>query len=124
MGTAAVGNMMSIPGTSQASIVPSISETCEHGAFDFLLCSLHSEGQTYTEELRNVVKSGIAAAIVGMIYGGLPGARHARQRFIQCSQAEIYQNRVDAVVSHRTEPEHYLFLLLFLHLYRHQEPVS
>ncbi|NP_001017828.1 complex I assembly factor TIMMDC1, mitochondrial [Danio rerio] len=54
------------------------------------------EGQ-YTEELRNVVKSGIASAIVGMIYGGLPGARHARQRFIQCSQAEIYRNRVDAV---------------------------
>lgn len=52
----------------------------------------------YSEELRNIVKSGIAAAMVGMVYGGLPGARHARERFIQLNQAEIYQNRVDAVV--------------------------
>ncbi|XP_016357120.1 complex I assembly factor TIMMDC1, mitochondrial-like isoform X2 [Sinocyclocheilus anshuiensis] len=58
-----------------------------------------SEGQMYSEELRNIVKSGIAAAVVGMVYGGLPGARHARERFIQLSQAEIYQNRVDAVRS-------------------------
>uniref|UniRef100_A0A8C2EYC4 Complex I assembly factor TIMMDC1, mitochondrial n=1 Tax=Cyprinus carpio TaxID=7962 RepID=A0A8C2EYC4_CYPCA len=58
-----------------------------------------SEGQIYSEELRNIVKSGIAAAVVGMVYGGLPGARHARERFIQLSQAEIYQNRVDAVRS-------------------------
>uniref|UniRef100_A0A671SBZ5 Complex I assembly factor TIMMDC1, mitochondrial n=1 Tax=Sinocyclocheilus anshuiensis TaxID=1608454 RepID=A0A671SBZ5_9TELE len=57
------------------------------------------EGQMYSEELRNIVKSGIAAAVVGMVYGGLPGARHARERFIQLSQAEIYQNRVDAVRS-------------------------
>ncbi|KAI2668478.1 Complex I assembly factor TIMMDC1, mitochondrial [Labeo rohita] len=57
------------------------------------------EGQMYSEELRNIVKSGIAAAMVGMVYGGLPGARHARERFIQLNQAEIYQNRVDAVRS-------------------------
>ncbi|XP_052455059.1 complex I assembly factor TIMMDC1, mitochondrial isoform X2 [Carassius gibelio] len=57
------------------------------------------EGQMYSEELRNIVKSGIAAAMVGMVYGGLPGARHARERFIQLSQAEIYLNRVDAVRS-------------------------
>ncbi len=55
----------------------------------------------YSEELSNIVKSGIAAAVVGMVYGGLPGARHARERFIQLSQAEIYQNRVDAVVRHK-----------------------
>uniref|UniRef100_A0A671R8X9 Complex I assembly factor TIMMDC1, mitochondrial n=1 Tax=Sinocyclocheilus anshuiensis TaxID=1608454 RepID=A0A671R8X9_9TELE len=57
------------------------------------------ESQMYSEELRNIVKSAIAAAMVGMVYGGLPGARHARERFIQLSQAEIDQNRVDAVVS-------------------------
>lgn len=60
--------------------------------------SLFSEGQMYSEELRSIVKSGVAAAFVGMIYGGLPGARQARERFIQVSQAEIYQNRLDAVV--------------------------
>lgn len=57
------------------------------------------EGEMYAEESRNIVKCGIAAAIVGMVYGGLPGARHARERFIQLSQAEMYQNRVDAVRS-------------------------
>ncbi|XP_043101521.1 complex I assembly factor TIMMDC1, mitochondrial [Puntigrus tetrazona] len=57
------------------------------------------EGQMYSEELRNIIKSGVAAALVGMVYGGLPGARHARERFIQISQAEIYQNRMDAVRS-------------------------
>ncbi|XP_052001267.1 complex I assembly factor TIMMDC1, mitochondrial-like [Xyrauchen texanus] len=57
------------------------------------------DGQMYSEELRSIVKSGIAAAMVGMVYGGLPGARHARERFIQLSKAEIYQNRMDAVRS-------------------------
>lgn len=67
-----------------------------------MFCSPHSEGEMYSEELRNIVKCGIAAAIVGMVYGGLPGARHARERFIQLSQAAMYQNRVDAVVRHKT----------------------
>ena len=55
--------------------------------------------QAWPEELTNVVKSGFAAALVGMVYGGLPAARHARERFIQLSQAEIYHSRVEAVVS-------------------------
>lgn len=46
-----------------------------------------------------MVKSGLTAALVGLVYGGLPGARHARQRFIQLSQAEVYNSRVEAVVS-------------------------
>lgn len=55
--------------------------------------------QRYPEELTNVIKSGVVAALLGLIYGGLPAARHARQRYIQTSQAEIYTSRVDAVVS-------------------------
>lgn len=55
--------------------------------------------QRYPEELTNVIKSGVVAALAGMIYGGLPAARHARQRYIQASQAEIYTSRVDAVRS-------------------------
>lgn len=55
--------------------------------------------QRYPEELTNVIKSGLVAALAGLIYGGLPAARHARQRYIQASQAEIYTSRVEAVVS-------------------------
>ncbi|XP_017565507.1 complex I assembly factor TIMMDC1, mitochondrial [Pygocentrus nattereri] len=57
------------------------------------------DGQAYPEELRSVVKSGVTAAVVGLLYGGLPAAHHARERFIQLSQAEIFRNRVDAVRS-------------------------
>lgn len=55
--------------------------------------------QRYPEELTNVIKSGVVAALAGLLYGGLPAARHARQRYIQLSQAEIYSSRVEAVVS-------------------------
>ncbi|CAG00979.1 unnamed protein product [Tetraodon nigroviridis] len=55
--------------------------------------------QKYPEEAVNVLKSGVAAALAGLLYGGLPAARHARQRYIQVSQAELYTSRVDAVVS-------------------------
>lgn len=55
--------------------------------------------QRYPEEVTNVIKAGVVAALAGLIYGGLPAARQARQRYIQISQAEIYTSRVDAVVS-------------------------
>ncbi|XP_076579141.1 complex I assembly factor TIMMDC1, mitochondrial [Chaetodon auriga] len=55
--------------------------------------------QNYPEELTNVIKSGVFAALAGCIYGGLPAAREARQRYIQASQAQIYTSRVDAVRS-------------------------
>ncbi|KAF3706361.1 Complex I assembly factor TIMMDC1 [Channa argus] len=55
--------------------------------------------QRYPEELTHVIKSGVVAALAGLIYGGLPAARHARQRYIQISQAEIYNSRVEAVRS-------------------------
>ncbi|KAM9836156.1 complex I assembly factor TIMMDC1, mitochondrial [Aulostomus maculatus] len=55
--------------------------------------------QTYSEEVSNVVKSGLTGALVGLVYGGLPAARHARERYIQMSQAEVYSGRVDAVRS-------------------------
>ncbi|KAM6945311.1 complex I assembly factor TIMMDC1, mitochondrial [Aplochiton taeniatus] len=57
------------------------------------------EMQAYPEELTSLLKSSFAAALAGMIYGGLPAARHARERFIQNSQAEIYTSRMDAVRS-------------------------
>ncbi|KAG5262195.1 hypothetical protein AALO_G00293270 [Alosa alosa] len=58
-----------------------------------------SDGQKYSEEVRNVMKSSLTAALLGLVYGGVPGARHARQRFIQLSQAEVYSSRVEAVRS-------------------------
>ncbi|XP_037318666.2 complex I assembly factor TIMMDC1, mitochondrial isoform X1 [Pungitius pungitius] len=55
--------------------------------------------QRYPEELTNVMKSCVTAALAGLLYGGLPAARHARQRYIQLSQAELYTSRVEAVRS-------------------------
>ncbi|XP_033471883.1 complex I assembly factor TIMMDC1, mitochondrial [Epinephelus lanceolatus] len=55
--------------------------------------------QRYPEELTNVVKSGLVGALAGLLYGGLPAAFQAKQRYIQVSQAEIYTSRVDAVRS-------------------------
>ncbi|XP_051915253.1 complex I assembly factor TIMMDC1, mitochondrial isoform X2 [Hippocampus zosterae] len=55
--------------------------------------------QGYPEEVTSVVKSGLVASLAGLIYGGLPAARHARQRYIQLSQAELYTSRVEAVRS-------------------------
>ncbi|KAM8873025.1 complex I assembly factor TIMMDC1, mitochondrial [Synchiropus picturatus] len=55
--------------------------------------------QKYPEELTNVLKGGLFAAVAGMIYGGLPAARHAKERYIKLSQAEIYSSQVEAVRS-------------------------
>ncbi|KAI1885216.1 hypothetical protein AGOR_G00217890 [Albula goreensis] len=57
------------------------------------------EMQQQSEEISNVVKSGLAAAFIGMVYGGIPAARHARERFIEQNQAEVYHSRVEAVRS-------------------------
>ncbi|XP_024917953.1 complex I assembly factor TIMMDC1, mitochondrial isoform X2 [Cynoglossus semilaevis] len=57
------------------------------------------EFKRYPEEISNVIKSGLVAALAGMIYGGLPAGFHARQNYIQKNQAEIYTCNVDAVRS-------------------------
>ncbi|KAM4689920.1 complex I assembly factor TIMMDC1, mitochondrial [Rhinophrynus dorsalis] len=53
----------------------------------------------YPEEVQSLVKSAISASLIGWIYGGVPAARHSKERYIQQSQAEIYQHRVEAVRS-------------------------
>lgn len=63
--------------------------------------SASSVTHKYSEEVLNVVKSGVVAALAGLLFGGMPAARHARHRYIQVSQAELYTSRVDAVVSDR-----------------------
>ncbi|KAK5616083.1 Complex I assembly factor timmdc1, mitochondrial [Crenichthys baileyi] len=57
------------------------------------------ERQRHPEELTFVIKSAVVAALTGFLYGGLPAARFARQRYIQISQAEVYTSRVEAVRS-------------------------
>ncbi|XP_034007110.1 complex I assembly factor TIMMDC1, mitochondrial [Trematomus bernacchii] len=57
------------------------------------------EKHTYPEELTSVIKSGVVGALAGLLYGGVPAARHARQSYIQVSQAELYSSRVEAVRS-------------------------
>ncbi|MED6245916.1 hypothetical protein ATANTOWER_010152 [Ataeniobius toweri] len=57
------------------------------------------ERQRHPEELTSVIKCAVVAALTGFLYGGLPAARFARQRYIQISQAEVYTSRMEAVVS-------------------------
>uniref|UniRef100_A0A3B5MPM1 Complex I assembly factor TIMMDC1, mitochondrial n=1 Tax=Xiphophorus couchianus TaxID=32473 RepID=A0A3B5MPM1_9TELE len=57
------------------------------------------ERQRPPEEVITVMKCGILGAFTGFLYGGLPAARLARQRYIQISQAELYTSRVEAVRS-------------------------
>ncbi|XP_007579111.1 complex I assembly factor TIMMDC1, mitochondrial [Poecilia formosa] len=57
------------------------------------------EMQRPSEEVMTVMKCGILGAFTGFLYGGLPAARLARQRYIQISQAEMYMSRVEAVRS-------------------------
>lgn len=78
---------------------PVIKYTCTGLVFNWLSFSSCSGKQKYPEELTNVLNCCTFGAIAGLIYGGLPAARHARQRYIHVSQAELYTGRVDAVVS-------------------------
>ncbi|XP_067856306.1 complex I assembly factor TIMMDC1, mitochondrial [Heptranchias perlo] len=57
------------------------------------------ETKKYPEEIINIWKSALVAACVGMVYGGIPAARHAKIRYIEQSQAEVYRNRLEAVRS-------------------------
>lgn len=57
------------------------------------------EQQRTSEELQNIYRASISAGIIGWAYGGIPAFIHAKQRYIEQSQAEIYHNRFDAVQS-------------------------
>jgi len=58
-----------------------------------------SEQQRTSKELENIYKAAVSAGIIGWAYGGIPAFIHAKQRYIEHSQAEIYHNRFDAVQS-------------------------
>ncbi|XP_043928872.1 complex I assembly factor TIMMDC1, mitochondrial isoform X2 [Protopterus annectens] len=57
------------------------------------------EMQACPEELTNIVKGTLTATVIGMLYGGVPAARHARQQYMERSKAEIYGHRVEAIRS-------------------------
>nr|XP_048725258.1 complex I assembly factor TIMMDC1, mitochondrial isoform X3 [Caretta caretta] len=57
------------------------------------------ELQQYPEETLNIIKATFSGAVIGWAYGGLPAFHHAKTQYIERSQAEIFQNRLDAVQS-------------------------
>ncbi|XP_006884382.1 PREDICTED: translocase of inner mitochondrial membrane domain-containing protein 1 [Elephantulus edwardii] len=57
------------------------------------------EMQRTSEELQNIYKATVSAGIIGFAYGGIPAFVHAKQRYIEQSQAELYHNNLDAVQS-------------------------
>lgn len=57
------------------------------------------ELQQYPEETLNIIKATFSGAVIGWMYGGLPAFQHAKTQYIERSQAEIFQNRLDAVQS-------------------------
>ncbi|XP_058411832.1 complex I assembly factor TIMMDC1, mitochondrial [Diceros bicornis minor] len=57
------------------------------------------EHQRTSKELENIYQAAVSAGIIGWVYGGIPAFIHAKQRYIEQSQAEIYHNRFDAVQS-------------------------
>uniref|UniRef100_A0A8C3ST45 Complex I assembly factor TIMMDC1, mitochondrial n=1 Tax=Chelydra serpentina TaxID=8475 RepID=A0A8C3ST45_CHESE len=59
----------------------------------------HDELQQYPEETLNIIKATFSGAVIGWVYGGIPAFHHAKTQYIERSQAEIFQNRLDAVQS-------------------------
>ncbi|CAD7670778.1 unnamed protein product [Nyctereutes procyonoides] len=57
------------------------------------------EQQRTSKELENIYKAAVSAGIIGWAYGGIPAFIHAKQRYVEQSQAEVYHNRFDAVQS-------------------------
>ncbi|XP_045443396.1 complex I assembly factor TIMMDC1, mitochondrial-like [Pipistrellus kuhlii] len=57
------------------------------------------EWQRRSKELEDIYKAAITGCIIGWAYGGIPAFIHAKQRYIEQSQAEVYCNRFDAVQS-------------------------
>ncbi|KAM8977781.1 complex I assembly factor TIMMDC1, mitochondrial [Pelodytes ibericus] len=58
-----------------------------------------NEQGLYPEEVQGVLKGTLTGLFLGWVYGGLPAARHSKERYIKQSQAEIYHHRVEAVRS-------------------------
>ncbi|XP_047420821.1 complex I assembly factor TIMMDC1, mitochondrial [Sciurus carolinensis] len=60
---------------------------------------VRDEQQRISKELEHIYRAAASAGIIGWAYGGIPAFIHAKRRYIEQSQAEIYHNRFDAVQS-------------------------
>ncbi|XP_045145517.1 complex I assembly factor TIMMDC1, mitochondrial-like [Echinops telfairi] len=58
---------------------------------------IKDDQQRTSEELQNICKAAVSAGIIGFVYGGVPAFVHAKQCYVEQSQADIYHNRFDAV---------------------------
>nr|XP_045003760.1 complex I assembly factor TIMMDC1, mitochondrial [Jaculus jaculus] len=57
------------------------------------------EQQRLSRELEYILKAAASAGIIGWAYGGIPAFIHAKRRYVEQSQAELYHSRFDAVQS-------------------------
>ncbi|KAM4888331.1 complex I assembly factor TIMMDC1, mitochondrial isoform 2-T2 [Thomomys bottae] len=57
------------------------------------------ENQRISQELDSIYRAALAAGVIGWAYGGIPAFIHAKKRYIEKNQGEIYHNRLDAVQS-------------------------
>ncbi|XP_053561092.1 complex I assembly factor TIMMDC1, mitochondrial [Bombina bombina] len=87
------GPKSSLPSTIQN---PEVPESGWDRIGELFQCN---EQGVYPEELQAIGKSVLMGALIGWVYGGVPAARHSKERYIQQSQAEVYHHRVEAVRS-------------------------
>ena len=69
---------------------------------DFLLFVLINccsrDNQEFPRELYEVFMMTVLGMMMGYVYGGVPAARQARQRYIEKSGASVYSSRLEAAV--------------------------
>ncbi|XP_075436713.1 complex I assembly factor TIMMDC1, mitochondrial [Ascaphus truei] len=75
---------------------PNITET---GGDRIRALFQRTEQGDFPEEVQSIVKGTVTGLLLGWVYGGVPAARHSKERYIQQSQAEVYRHRVEAVRS-------------------------
>ncbi|XP_054428288.1 complex I assembly factor TIMMDC1, mitochondrial [Pteronotus mesoamericanus] len=87
--------------TEDQNLLPCVSEPryLESGWDRLRELFVKDEQQRTSKELENIYRAAVSAGIVGWAYGGIPAFIHAKQRYIEQNQAEIYHNRLDAVQS-------------------------
>ncbi|ERE74768.1 protein O-glucosyltransferase 1 [Cricetulus griseus] len=57
------------------------------------------EHQRIPKEVEYICRAAVSAGIIGWAYGGIPAFIHAKNRYIEQSQGEMFHNRFDAVQS-------------------------
>ncbi|KAG9473030.1 hypothetical protein GDO78_015316 [Eleutherodactylus coqui] len=68
---------------------------CFHPPWSYS-CSDRGE---FSQEAVFIAKSTLTAALIGLVYGGVPAARFSREQYVKHNQAELYRHRIEAVRS-------------------------